>query len=239
MDKNHNHTLNSQPVRRMDSVTPHLQAACIRRMLRFRKENAGYGVEASPADMNRGSVWRDQIKIPDTVLSKWFVWVQWLHFNQLHRAVDKIPSPEDTWTLALGKSVQLPRALLPSTNSFDSGTRPRWKWTASNNRRRCPNAAWPVSEWFRPRCWTCREEVRLFNPVLHFPTFWQVCPFQFPNANWQRPFGPGSGVWVSGLWRDTGDGSKCWRDKRAGNKKKRKRNKKKEMSWRKLASGSA
>lgn len=68
--KNHNHTLNSQPVRRMDSVTPHLQSACIRRMLRFRKENAEYGAEANPADMNRGSVWQDQIKIPDTVLHK-------------------------------------------------------------------------------------------------------------------------------------------------------------------------
>lgn len=54
----------------MDSVTPHLQSACIRRMLRFRKENAEYGAEANPADMNRGSVRRDQIKIPDTVLRK-------------------------------------------------------------------------------------------------------------------------------------------------------------------------
>lgn len=44
-----------------------------------------------------------------------------------------------------------------------------------------------------PRCRTCGEGVRLSNPVLHFPTFWQVCSFQFPNANWQRPLDSGFG----------------------------------------------
>lgn len=44
-----------------------------------------------------------------------------------------------------------------------------------------------------PRCQTCREGVRFANPVLHFPTFWQVCSFKFPNANWQGPLDLGFG----------------------------------------------
>lgn len=36
-----------------------------------------------------------------------------------------------------------------------------------------------------PRSQTSREGVRLPNPILHFPTFWRVCSFYFPNAKWQ------------------------------------------------------
>lgn len=127
-------------------------------------------------------------------------------------------------------------ALLYSTNRFNSVTKLCWRWSAPNKLGRCPHAACPMSGWFRSRCRTCREGVRLSNPVLHFPTFWQVCSFQFPNANWQGPLDLGLGWGQQPAARHRGQEQEF--EKKNGQVKKQKRDLRKELSW-KLACGLA
>lgn len=65
----------------------------------------------------------------------------------------------------------------------------------------------------------CREGVRLSNPLLHFPTFWQVCSFQFPNANWQRPLDLSLGLGSAACSATRGDRSRSLQSKWAGIKR--------------------